>query len=437
MHNQNRLYEFVIITAIISLASWFYFHNLDIVPFHPDEATQIFMSTDVDQFIDNPMSLAWRPVDSPDPRLRYRLIDAPLTRTVIGVARKIAGYPSLPQDWNWSENWQFNQASGAMPSNSLLRLARLSVAVFFPFTLLFLYCAVRETFNSLTAFVAILLFASHALILLHTRRAMAESLLVFNVCLSLFSLVKFTKKPWLSAFPIALAINAKQSALPLILVGLLAILTYSALNKKGVKAIAIEILYYGAIIFSIYLLLNPVLWRFPLQAFQESWMIRSELTRQQVYTLQSVDGQKVLLSISQKLAGLIGNLFVTSPAIEDVGNYTNELRGASQVYFTTFIHNLFRGFAGGAVFLILTLMGFFQSVRNLTNSSPEKTKKVWIFLTASMLQLIANFSLSSLPFQRYVITLVPYTCAWCAVGVASLINTFSILAADRKKRLLS
>ena len=432
MRNQNRVYEFVILAAIIGIASWFYFSNLDNVPFHPDEATQIFMSTDVDQFIDNPFSLAWSPGNSPDPRLRYRLIDAPLTRTVIGVARIITGYPPLPQDWNWSESWQTNQASGALPPNNLLHLARLSVAVFFPFTLLCLYFAVKETFTPLPAMVATLLFAFNTLILLHTRRAMAESLLVFFICLSLFSLVKFTEKPWLTAFPIALAINAKQSALPLVLVGLFTILIYSPISKKGAKVIALEILNYTAIIISIYLLLNPVLWKFPLQAFQESWMIRSELTRQQIFTLQSADGQKVLLSIPQKLAGLIGNLFITAPAIQDVGNYTNELQAASHVYLANKIHVLFRGFTGGAVVLILSLTGIFLP-KKFVGDSTEKKRITWVFLTASIFQLIANLTLFPLPFQRYVITLVPHTCVWCAVGVAALIRAFCSLVSDKKK----
>jgi 4-amino-4-deoxy-L-arabinose transferase-like glycosyltransferase len=435
MRNQIRVYEFVIIAAIIGISSLFYFSNLDNVPFHPDEATQIFMSSDVDQFIENPMSLAWSPVSSPDPRLRYRLIDAPLTRTIIGAARKAAGLPSLPQDWNWSETWQVNQASGALPSDDLLHLARISVAVFFPVTLLCLYFATRETFSTLPAIITTVLFASHALILLHTRRAMAESILVFTICLSIFSLVKFTRKPWLSAFPIALAINAKQSALPLVLIGLIAILMYSSYHKKGAKVISLEIVYYCTIVIAIYFLLNPVLWKYPLQAFQESWMIRSELTHQQVFTLQSADEQKVLLSIPQKLAGLIGNLFITAPAIEDVGNYTNELRGPTQVYLANMMHNLFRGFAGGAVFLVLALMGVLLSKKILDVAPPERKRKIWIFLIASILQLFANLTLFSLPFQRYVIPLVPYTCTWCAIGVTSLIRAFSNLAPNKKKSM--
>jgi 4-amino-4-deoxy-L-arabinose transferase-like glycosyltransferase len=433
MRNQNRVYEFVIVAILIGIASWFYFTNLDSVPFHPDEATQIFMSADVDQFLENPLSLAWSPVNSPTPRLRYRLIDAPLTRTVIGMARKIARHPPLPQDWDWSENWQFNQQSGAMPSHSLLHLARLSVAVIFPFTLLCMYFAVKETFSTLPAILTTFLFAFHALILLHTRRAMAESLLVFFICLSLFFLVKFTKKPWLAAFPIALAINAKQSALPLLLVGLLAILIYFPLGKKEVKAIALEILYYGAIIVSIYLLLNPVIWKYPIWAFQESWLIRSELTRQQVFTLQSANGQKVLLSIPQKLAGLIGNLFITAPAIQDVGNYTNELQAASQVYLAKTLHSLFRGFMGGGVFLAFGLMGVFLLKKHLDDSTTEKRNKIWIFVAASTLQLIVNLTQFSLPFQRYVITLVPYTCIWCSLGVTALIRAFFSLIPDKKQ----
>ena len=66
------------------------------VPFHPDESTQLYMSRDFDLLLSNPLSLAWTPDQSGDGRLHLRLVDAPLTKSLLGLGRSLAGLPALP-----------------------------------------------------------------------------------------------------------------------------------------------------------------------------------------------------------------------------------------------------------------------------------------------------------------------------------------------------
>ena len=161
------LYLFVLVVTI------FYLGGVQSVPFHPDESTAIFMSSDFETFFSKPSSLFWNPNNEQDLRQHYRELDAPLTRYLIGFGRWVTGQPATTNDWNWSASWDSNQQSGALPDPRLLLIARLSVAILFPFDLLLIFDAVRSMGNQLTAWASVILFVLNALILLHTRRAMA------------------------------------------------------------------------------------------------------------------------------------------------------------------------------------------------------------------------------------------------------------------------
>jgi len=64
------------------------------------------MSADFEAVFTQPSSLGWKSENEGDLRQRYRELDAPLTRYVLGIGRSIAGLPPLPNDWNWSVNWE-------------------------------------------------------------------------------------------------------------------------------------------------------------------------------------------------------------------------------------------------------------------------------------------------------------------------------------------
>jgi len=101
----------------ILLITAFYFAGISEVPFHPDESTQLFMSADLEQLFTRPEKLFWHPNWEQDSRQKYRAVDAPLTRYLIGVGRLTAGLDAPSVDWNWSLDWRANQeiAIGGAP----------------------------------------------------------------------------------------------------------------------------------------------------------------------------------------------------------------------------------------------------------------------------------------------------------------------------------
>ena len=116
---------FIVLLCIISIA---YFAGVAGVPFHPDETTFLFMSTDFERITSNPLDLAWEPADELVPEVRYRMIDAPLTRYLIGLNRSLFSIPIQKQDWNWGSNWHENQVSGAVPDHKTLLASPFAAA---------------------------------------------------------------------------------------------------------------------------------------------------------------------------------------------------------------------------------------------------------------------------------------------------------------------
>lgn len=393
-----------------------YWAGVPSVPFHPDESTSIFMSADWELLFSQPAVLAWQPEIS-DLRQTYRLLDAPLSRNLAGIARWLSGQAPLAVDWNWAWSWDQNQAAGALPGSNLLIASRFGSAALFPLSLLLLYLTGYRLGGRFLGWSSLLLMASSALILIHTRRAMAEGGLVFCTCLFMASLVFCRQRHWLIAIPAALAFCAKQSTLPFVGIGALAVVL---LEKRGILRTIQTLLLYGLIYLSLVFILNPFLWAHPLEAIQAAVAARQDLLTRQTHEFALASPDAVLNSPWVTGVALSANLFVTPPAIADVGNYLNQTRSAADAYLANPFHQLFRSLWAGGLFLVLSIAGSLIALkRSLVNRNPQWS--LWALLwLAGFLQLVALALTITLPFQRYVLPLVPFTCLWSGVCLTQL-----------------
>ena len=212
---------FFILTLL--MLSIFYISGVSKVPFHPDESTLIFMSADFEHLFSDPLSMSWKAGDPIPDTVRYRMIDAPITRYLLGFGRSINKITAPQVDWDWSATWEENEIAGALPDERLLLTERLVIASFFPLTILLLYLIGLKLDGRLLGILIVLLFSLNPLILLHTRRAMAEGVLIFGLVLTMYTSLKYAKYPFLVGLTAALAFNAKHSAFVLIPIGLLAV----------------------------------------------------------------------------------------------------------------------------------------------------------------------------------------------------------------------
>lgn len=416
--NKAALQRWTPVLAILAISA-FYFGGILNVPFHPDESTQIFMSSDLEALLTKPQDLFWHPNQEQDSRQRYRELDAPLTRYLIGVGRLATGLNAVPVDWDWSLSWQANQQNGALPDGTLLLAARLAVAALFPFSLFLIFQTAESIGGRFCAWIALVLLASNALILLHTRRAMAESALVFGVAFTLWGLVRLVRAPWLLAVPIALAFNAKQSTAVLMAAGLLAVLWPPAAFSASMSSRLRQAAAFFGIFAAITLLLNPFLWSNPMAAGAAAWNARQDLLHRQVEMMAALQSGLAPPTVSERPLTLAAQLFLAPPAIAEVGNYLPETQSAAVQYFSNPLHTLLRGQVGGGIMLFLTLAGFTLAIFHVLRQPPQNKRPLALLCSASLAQFLALCWIP-LAFQRYTIPLAPFVALWAAYGVHQL-----------------
>lgn len=417
---------------IIFLFSLLYFSGINEVPFHPDESTQIFMSRDVQMLFSQPSSLFYNPDHPENLRQKYRLIDPPLSRWFIGCAQLIFNLPPLPSDWDWARTWEDNVQMRALPSKDTLFISRLSVSFVFPL-LLFLAFRTGETIaGKSTAWLNLIFTATNALILLHTRRAMAESLLLFFSCLSIYLMIEQKQSAWLIAIPVALAFNAKYSAAPLFLAGLIFWLLTSTKKRVPIRQTLKCVALYSIIFVSITLLLNPVLWSNPFEAIMAAVTERQSLLFAQTQTIGGYNPAQTPQTIPARLLALMAQVFIAPPAIADIGNYLAATEMQTKIYLSRPWNNLTNGFFIGGFFFALSLIGLIWMICDAWHSRHELVNPVILLLIAFVLQLAGIVTGLPLSFQRYYIPLIPFLTLFMAFAVTSGIH-LSVNSAKGKK----
>jgi hypothetical protein len=418
----------VILAIIFSL---FYWAGIPSVPFHPDESTQIFMSSDVELFFQQPASLGWKPAGNNDLRQLYRLLDAPLTRDMIGLGRLFTHSPALRSDWSWSLSWEKNAAAGALPTDNLLQVSRFSVAWLFPFSLIFIYLSGKKVNNRVTGFSALILLAGSALVLLHSRRAMAESALIFTVILSFWSLLCFQKRPWLTAIPIALAFAAKQSTAGLFLIGIIAIVLRELPASK--KRMAEYLAYFLALFLAMTFLLNPFTWVDPFGAISSAIAARQDLLQRQVSEYSQLIPGQVLVTIPDRILWLVSSLFLTPLQFSETGNYLAQTQASVIAYLANPVQDVMRNAIGGGIFFFFSLAGFILVIVKFRNESAVFRQNMALMVLATLVISVSLVLSVQLAFQRYVLPAVPFIILWAAYGLEKLIWNPSVQLYQRVK----
>lgn len=411
----------IVAILVISLAYWL---DLPGVPFHPDESTQIFMAADLKTAFTHPRDLFWRPENSNDRRLIYREIDPPLTRYLIGLGLAVSRQTPLPEDWEWSWSLEQNQANGALPSRQQLLASRLAVAALFPLSLIFAYWIGKKLYSNALGWFNLILLSLNALVLLHTRRAMAESALLTGVLFTLWASLTWKRRRFWLALPAALAFNAKYSALPLALVGLAAIFWDHPSERITMRTRLIQAAVYTALFAAITFILNPFLWGSPLPALRDALAERQALIQAQSRDLGNESEAQVLSTLGEKSDAVLAQLFFGPPAVQDVRNYESALAEIYESYLANPLHTLLTGWIGGAIALFLFFTGLALILFQVLRAKTIKREQFLIF-ASFLLQLAAILAVIRIPFQRYYLPLVPYVTLFIAY---SLVGSIEFLA---------
>lgn len=420
---RNRFFSHWFFLIFLALSSVQYFSGISLVPFHPDESTQIYMSTDGMELFINPIGLIVTDHQYLDQKQIYRLLDAPLTRYLIGISYLLTGNSPLKTDWNWSKSWVENQEAGALPSQQTLWIARMSSSLFFPATLILIYylgCAID---GKLAGFSSAFILGTNALVQLHSRRAMAEGVLLFGVAGLLVILLLAPKKIWMAAIAAAFAVSAKYSAVGIIPACVVALFWDDKPSSPKTHASWVRVLTFMGFFLGVTLLLHPAFWFSPYKALGWAVHLRQDLISRQVFEIGKQSPDQILNTNINRLAILIANLYLTPPMISELGNYQEDLSNITAAYLANPLHQAFRNMIGAGFLLFLTIIGLLWSGAQVLRDSGDNKRRCALLIAGFLFETLILILFVSLPWQRYVIPLVPFTAVFSGIGVSSIIKT--------------
>ena len=402
------------------------FSAISSIPFHPDESTYLFMSGDFLDLITEPSALAGELLPPIDPQTRYRLIDAPIVRYILGAGLLLSGQDPLPSDWDWSGTISENRYSGAYPSHSVILAGRLAVTLLFPLSLALVYATGRTLAGIWAGLLSAILLGTNSLVLLHTRRAMAEGPLLFGTLFFLWTITRPRINPILIALALALAVNAKHSALVLAPVAVLAIAVSvrtpgeGQRTKLSVRLGIKNLAKFGVTFAMITWVLNPVAWRDPLNALRLGVELRADLLHRQMEETAVLAPNQVVNGPAARSVSLIANAFILQPSFQEVGNYSEWTGESESIYLSRPWNALFRGMISGGILGILFVFGLVSGILCVLQTSFPLRRSYILLLLATLCVILIIVLGIPLPWQRYVLPLIPFTCLWISIGLVRL-----------------
>ena len=420
----------VVFLVVFSIYSFTYI-TLALIPFHPDESTQLYMSSDFDNFISDPLSMVWKTEKNIDTHQKYRELDAPLTRYIIGFGRNIFHIPALVSDWDWSSSWEHNSKIGALPTMRQLLISRGSITFFLPISILLIFWLGKKVNGNFTAIIAALLLLFNPLVLLHCRRGMAEGILLFTTLLALIGIILGERYTWLTGLTIGLAFNAKQSAIALFPVGLLSVWWNTHYPNRKLFQFFIEGLIYITTFILVFFLLNPLYWTNPLNTMKESLKSRQQLLKNQIEDRREIAPDYILDTPFERAIVPLAHLFFTKLSFSEVGNYY-EYTSPSEKKYQELFYNSSRSFLVGSLLFFFMLFGVVMMIIQFPKFSKSKQRIIALIFISFLAQYFFFILFIPLPWQRYAISLVPYACIFSAIGIEEIGRIIGIIASKIK-----
>jgi 4-amino-4-deoxy-L-arabinose transferase-like glycosyltransferase len=409
----RRHWFFLLLLIVISV---FYLSGVVSVPFHPDESTFLFMSSELEKSLTDPFSLAWENETSLTPSMRYRMIDAPLTRYLMGIGFLIAGIDAPKVDWDWGAAWGENKISGALPGPNLLLVGRMVVASFFPLSLILIYLIGLKLDGRLLGISILLIYSLNPLVLLHTRRVMAEGVLLFTILLALYALFDGDRLPLLAGLALSLAVNAKHSASLMLPAGLLAVGWLSYPVERKLYRVIRNLIFFGFGFGLLALVLNPFLWGNPIAAAQEAAHLRQDLLERQITDFSHIAPSQVLDSYSQRAAVILAQLYIAPPIFSETGNYNFFTAAAEESYLDSRGNNLGRNPIGSGLYIAFSLLGLVATFQTLITGQGSTCRYAALLLFSFLGFCTGTLLLIPLAWQRYYLPLVPFVAILTGIG---------------------
>jgi hypothetical protein len=236
-----------------------------------------------------------------------------------------------------------------------------------------------------------------------------------GVAFALWSLQKADQRPLIAGVAAALALASKYSAGTIVIVALLAAI-WSPSRAASFRASLRNGIQFAAAFSVITLVLQPLLWKHPVESISVVWNSRVGFVQTQIETTRAVAPGQVLDTPEKRLTNLMGQLFFFDLAFYEAGNYASHTIAQEARYISITGHNLFRGIIWGSLFFALVLFGGVLSSVQYKKYSLADQRLVILLFAATTVQLVALLVVIPLPTQRYFLPLLPYLSVWAALA---------------------
>lgn len=389
------------------------------VPFHADEATQIFISTDYAL----PVAEVVYQEAHPRPDLQYlRLINGSIARYTAGLAWDMAGFSlgDVNEQWDWAADWEYNVSTGHMPSAGMLHASRAASALMTAASVVVLYALGRLLDGRFVAYLATGFYALHPAILLNGRRAMMEgSMLLFALLALLCALVLLRRHTWgwAVAFGAAagLALAAKHTnvfgvgAIFAALVFFPLVVRLTGREDASARTRLWQTIVAGLVALVFFYALNPVWWGAdPFDISKLILRFRSDLLASQAATYDSYSG------LVDQLAGLGRQALFGWPQYYEDSRFAGWIASEIAAYEVSPWRGVSIGgtVVGAVALLALALLGGWRFVCNRRFEVGERwLVGVWALAVAGTTCL-----LTPLEWQRYYLPVLPVIGLFAAMG---------------------
>ncbi|MEQ8672348.1 MAG: phospholipid carrier-dependent glycosyltransferase [Aggregatilineales bacterium] len=418
--------------------------DANIVPFHGDESTTIWMSRDFD-FIVNQRNLDLvryqdPPLNETEQQLRFAA--APLTKYAFGLAWTLNGYSlqDINDQWVWGAGWDYNQQTGHMPSDDLLMIARWTSTLFLAGSMVVLFFIGRKLGGAPVAYLATLYYTLNPAILLNGRRAMLEGTTIFfGLLVVLAGLWLLQNRNWASAlllgFAAGCAVAAKHPNIFIVVAVFVVCGGYAVYQSLSEDETAdpdefspptigpsdpynlITLLFVSGIMsLLLFFALNPVLWDEPADRISDMIQARSDILNTQLDVFGGYS------DYGDQFAGFFRQVFIARPQYYEAPDWGNFISAQIHQYEQTIWRgvSIGGGTVGGLIVFALVVYGFWI----LLKESSTRRSTRWIVGIWGLVMFATTALITPLEWQRYYLSAMPAVALIGSLGFWTGIKRF-------------
>lgn len=396
------------------------------VPFHGDEATQLFMGRDYHyQFVHHdPAQVRYSENPTTPTEQHLRLLNGTLPKYAYGWLSASMGYTleTLNNQWDWGADWAYNLASNHMPAPDLLYWARMASTLLLVVGLWGIFTLGYQLGGVSVALVASAYYALNPALLLNGRRAMMEGWMIgFSVVTVLASVWHVRTHTWQSLLALGissgLAVASKHTAAFAVLGVFLGAGVWHIWAMWRNLAFSLRPLMHlmvaGVLALGVFYALNPAWWHEPLARIQTVLALRTELLVGQTTTFGGYT------NLGEQAHGWADHTLMVLPQYYEVSGWQNNISEQITYYEST----LWRGISLGGSSLGALVVGILCLVGIVRTWQARKHPVALLLLFWGAITLILTLLLTPLAWQRYYLPAYPIVGLLLAQGVRAMIKS--------------